>query len=363
MKAKYLMISVVILLVVIGIYSSWNIIQSHSNPHFIEIVFGMIILALLLGPISSLTDDLLKEHFKKHKIVSTILLISCLSIVVFLLLHASTTPVNISTDIPVTYLFSKKNNSMPQLRIYSTETSVCYRDAISIFQKGIEQDPNGLMKIERMLDASGVDVSGFPYKCFPDLTEYLIIYYLGHQFSTPEAEVEGFRGEITNWFALPHENIRGSSQSLEFVEGLTDENMFYGLTGVFPDSKIELRLPENTSISTIQDGGTWKIVIKNKFLKITISVFYSVYSSQGVALVHPSNFNKFPTEIESDSFKNYDMFIRCEAEFNKWKYSYSNMRHQERWAKDVLSKLERRFGWASPRMFNSYYEQVNFRTF
>lgn len=355
------------LLAILGILAVVYISSSGSNPHIPEIIIGTIAIGLFIGISSTLIHTLFEKQISAKPIISTLLALFCLAILVAILVYSSNNPKNIRREIPVTYLVDIKTNEMPfGLQFHSTTTHVCYDDARFIFKNFKEKSSENSKRIIEMVTSSGVDTSGFSIRFFQNLTEYLIPYFIGNRFVTPEAELTRYYRETPKWLGMPDNKIKGKSMSLEYITGEFKDNLFYGIKGQIPDNKIEMILPKDTEITLKRDDGpTSRFIIKNKFLEIKIGVRYLIGTSEFFAFLHPSAIPPYSPSAKElkRSFKRYDTIIYYDVNFNKWRYGFPIMRYYEEWANSLISVMQRKFAWGSsvlvdPLEVLRYYEGI-----
>ncbi|MEN6425168.1 MAG: hypothetical protein ABFE13_07385 [Phycisphaerales bacterium] len=194
------------------------------------------------------------------------------------------------------------------------------------------------------------------WQIFHDLTEYLLVYHLGHSFITTDADKTSYRMR-GRWFAIPEPSIRTSPQTLSDIKGSLAENLFYGTDGGLFGDEWRFDLPKGTQMRLRKDdknkfGISVLTFEKKRFMRIDIAIEYLVTSSQG---------HVFPVELpEGVSIEGlekpyraapiFETRIHYDAKFDKWHYSYPEMRHYETWAKDLLALLQRQFSWGNPRL-------------
>jgi hypothetical protein len=354
---KVKIISVLVTLVTLllatgGIYSVYYIYHSRDNPHFLEIILGSILISLIVGILPSLIQKFTEKQVANRPWIWFGILCCFLGILVALLVYSSNAPKNIKAEIPVTYLVNLNTMELPSgLRFDSTITSVSYDQARCILKNFKDKNPENAQKIKQMLQANFVDTSRFEIICFQNLSEYLIAYYIGYSFTTPEFELALHRGESAKWLAFPHPTIRGESKPLDWIEGEFRNNLFYGIEA-FPelDEKIELKLPKNTEVLlTRANKASSTFTIKNKFLEIKIEVWYLLGSSGYPAPRLPdSAFSLYVPKEQNGPFKRYNTVISYNVTFNRLRYAFPEMQYYEEWANDLLSMLQRKLSWGSP---------------
>ena len=343
-----------IFLLIISSWFVYYISRSRTNPHFYDIVLGAVAISLLVGLLPTLTQNFVKELFDKRPKKLSLLCLKlsavfcCLTASAAIFFYVSNAPKDIKQEIPVAYLVNLNTMELPfGLRFNDTFTFFCYDDARRIFKKFKEKNPETAQKIKQMLQANGVDTSGFDIICFQNLTEYLIPYYIGHFFTTDEFESPRYREEreARKFAAYPHNSIRGEIKPLGYIKGELKDNLFFGIE---PLHRIELRLPKNTEIALIRDGSrSSTFIIKNKFLEIRIVVHYLLISGNP-ALLPDSAFSASVPKEQKGPFKEYDTIIYYKATFNKYRYGFPEMQYYEEWANDLLSMLQRKLSWGSP---------------
>jgi hypothetical protein len=228
---------------------------------------------------------------------------------------------------------------------------VCYDEARWIFKNFRDKSPDNAKKIEKIASGPGRQRDFvFAMEFFQNLTEYLVAYYMGHHFSTPETDLTMYRKETAKWFGFPHKDINGNTKSIESVSGDFNSNLFYGIKGMLPDAILELRLPKNTEISLKRDVRPFssQFIIKNKYIEIKIGVFFSVGGSQSIGFFDDSllPYGHDAEELKL-AFLQYETIVYYDVTFNKWRYAYPEMKYYEEWANDLFSMLERKFLWGS----------------
>jgi hypothetical protein len=346
-----IVITLLILLFLLAVSMLSYVFYSRSSPYVWEIIIGSIMVSLLLGVISKFIDKLFEKPIAAKPITCLIGVSICLLVLIALLIYLSNMPKEIHREIPVTYLVSPRTKELPYgLRFADTSTSVCYDEARWIFKNFRDKSPDNARKIENITSMSGhVDIL-CAMETFQNLTEYLVAYYMGHHFTTPETDLTMYREETAKWLGLPHKDIAGNPKSIESVSGDFNSNLFYGIKGMLPDAILKLRLPKNTEISLKRDVRPFssQFILKNKFMELKIGVFFSVGGSQSIGFFDNSVLSFGPNAEELKKvFLQYETVIYYDVTFNKWRYAYPEMKYYEEWANDLFSMLERKFRWGS----------------
>jgi hypothetical protein len=346
-----IVITLLILLFLLAVSMISYVFYSRSSPYVWEIIIASIMVSLLLGVISKFIDKLFEKPIAAKPITCLIVVSTCLLVLIVLLIYLSNVPKEIHREIPVTYLVSPRTKELPYgLRFADTSTSVSYKDAMFIFKNFKDKSPDNAKKIENITSMSGhVDIL-CAMETFQNLTEYLVAYYMGHPFATPETDLTMYREETAKSLGLPHKDIAGNPKSIESISGDFKSNLFYGIKGMLPNVILELRLPKNTEISFKRDVRlpSSQFILKNKYMEIKIGVFFYVGGSQSVGFFDNSvlSFSSNAEELKK-VFLQYETVIYYDVTFNKWRYAYPEMKYYEEWANDLFSMLERKFRWGS----------------
>lgn len=339
---------IMLIIALVGIAFSMYIVSSRGNPHIIEFLIGTVAVGILIGIMPSLLNSQVEAHPRLAAFVSIVALVVCVAVLVYF----SNAPKELHLKIPVTYLVNLKTKEPPvNLHFQDTTTSICYMDAAVMFKRFKEKSAENSAAIDELLNDSGARTTS-SLKIFRDLTEYLIPYFIGHIFSTPETELTLYAKTTAKWFGYPDKEIADQPKLLNDISGPFRENPFYGLQGMMPDSKIEMPLPNNTDVTLERDNSFNSVFIfKNKFLtmRIGISPWISMFGSY--EFLHPSFAEDIGKE-QGGHFKRYDTIIHIDVTFSRFRYGFPEMRYYEQWAKNLLFVLKRKFAWGNPPLLD-----------
>jgi hypothetical protein len=286
------------------------------------------------------------------------LLISAVCLVVILaagLLYSSSNPKDLRADITVMYLVDPNNGDLflPEVYDYG-RGDLDFQDAQAMFKRFRQGLPAEKDPIRNTL--SGHKTAGyddrFTWRVFRDLTEYLVIYYLGSHYSTSDGmERLDYRRETRRWWAIPDPSIRGKDQTLSDIKGLFRDNLFYGVKGSFdvPEVPLSLQLPmpKDTSICLRRGMRTFseRFRIENEFTTIDIGIAFLVGQSQGFTFARESE-EKRPYR----ALLKFETCIYYDVKYKRWPYSFGQREYHEEWVKDLLAVLQRKFSWGNPRL-------------
>jgi hypothetical protein len=223
---------------------------------------------------------------------------------------------------------------------------LCYFQVRRFFRQFKEKTPKAAKAVESAFTHPVMgDDPVFLMKIFENFTEYLIADYIGYVFTTSDTEKSFYSGESRSWLGLPHPDIEGETQTVNDIEGPFPENLFFGSEHIDTNTKLEFRLPKDTSICLHKKDGVMssQFTIKNKFLQIDITVAFLVQSSGGYAFLSEPEMEK-----PYRSLLKFETCVFYDVKYSKWRYSYSDMRHYEKWAQDLFLVLQRKFSWGNP---------------
>jgi hypothetical protein len=364
--------------------AGWAILYlwySRQNPKVLEVVGGSILITLLLGSATTLFSRLHGESKDYRGILFWLLTsISLLAIVIAFLVYESNTPRDIAEEIPVVYLIDPATNRLADLRFLEDETgNICYLQARLALTRLKEKEPKVNTAINsintRASSPNDVAVVGRNMllldRVFQDLTEYLLIYGLGHIFfAASDGESRMYGGHALRWIARPEGDIGDEPQTLSSIEEKFKANRFYGITTTMDsEDPWQFHLPKGSHMHLKRNAGSRTSVLTiecNGFIRIDIAVQYLSNSSQGYVYLRELEQG---VEIR-DSQEPYRMLRRFHAcihydvKFDRWRYGYAPMRHYENWANDLLGVLQRQLSWGNPPLANygnvmRYYELRN----
>jgi hypothetical protein len=344
-----IVITILILLVLLAVSMLSYVYYSRNNPYVWEIIIASIMVSLLLGVISKFIDKLFEKPIASNPITCLIGTTICLLVLISLLVYLSNRPKRITAEIPVTYLMNLKTAELASGIAFNDDTAlICYWSARSIFKNFNEKNPDNA-KLFANTDPNSIM---FGFRCFHDLTEYLVFYYMS------SASMIGFEREVywkqtgdwevIDWEGLPEISISGHPMPIDCITGDFKNNLFYGIKGIFgPYENTNLTLPKGTEISLVRkDRLTSQFTIQdNKYFKITIGVRLLGTDSLGSAFLDESAV--LPNE-DIGPFSKFNAVIYYKASFSKWRYAFSDMQYYEKWANSLFSVLQRKFAWGKP---------------
>jgi hypothetical protein len=360
-----IVITLLILLFLLAVSMLSYVFYSRSSPYVWEIIIGSIMVSLLLGVISKFIDKLFEKPIAAKPITCLIGVSICLLVLISLLIYLSNMPKKIRAEIPVTYLVSLKTTELASGITFNDDTAdFCYMEARSIFKDFKKANPDNARQIGEMFERTkptDPDSFIFGYKCFQNLTEYLVFYYMSSPLDMAELERVGYWKQVGDWEAgdslgRPEMRISGHPMSVECVAGDFKKNLFYGIKGRFGDKNPSLTFPKGADISlTRMEWLTSQFVIQdNKYFKITIGIRFLVNESQGITYIDESEVLPYSNSDAEGSgpFQKFNAVIYYEATFNKWRYAFPDMQYYEKWANTLLSLLQRRFAWGRPALLD-----------
>lgn len=352
--------------------TGWAILYlwySRQNPKVLEIVGGSILIALLLGSATTLFSRLLGES-KDHRGILFWLLtsVSLLAVVIACLVYESNTPRDIAEEIPVVYLIDPATSRLADLGSLEDDTGeTSYFDARFALTRLREKEPKVNTAINSInTHATSPDdavVVGrnmfFLDRVFQDLTEYLLIYGLGHiVFAMGDDESRIYGGHALRWIARPEGDIGDEPQTLSSIEEEFKANLFYGIAAsIHSGNPWQLHLPKDSHMYLKRNADSPISVLTiecNGFIRIDIAVQYLFSSSHGFVFVR-----ELEEGVEIQDLQEPYRMLRCfqarihyDVRFDRWRYGYARMRHYENWANDLLGVLQRQFSWGNPRLAN-----------
>jgi hypothetical protein len=357
--------------VMLGIASAFYLFYSRGNPRFFEIFAGSVLLSLLLGLMSTLLEGFMEKGLRNGPWTLLIFIISVLMMLVALLVYSSNTPKSIEAEIPVIYLIDPRTRDLVSgLHGDSDTGELCYFEACQILQRFKKTTPRAVAAIDSVFThpTMGEDDS-FLRQMFRDLTEYLVLLYLGSPFTTGDMEKTMYRKESAHWLAFPNPSIRGTPLPLSHMEGQFRENLFsdFDVNEIAPHSKLEFRVPRDTHMSLLRKDGTLSslLTIKNKFLQIDIGIRFLVMSSAGYAFLREWEEGMDIQDLGKPyrAFRQFEACIYYDVKYNRKRYGYAKMRDQEEWSQDLLSLLQRKFSWGNPPVADPLKVQRYFELF
>ncbi len=344
------MIVLAILTVAVFVCAIGYIYLNRKNRYVWEIILGSIAIGLFIGIMPKLINSL----FEKSTVISSVILLTivlaCLTVLIAILVYLSNIPKSIRREIPVMYLLSPRKKELPYgLRFPDTTTLGCYNDARWIFKRFKEMNPVNAKNIEGLTKTSGSQNFAFATKCFLNLTEYLLVYYMANHFTTPEVDLAMYRKEIPKWLGWPHKNIADKPRPLETIDGDFRSNIFYGIKGNFPEAKLELRFPKGTELTLRRGNISSTLTIKNKYMVAKIGIFFSIMGSQSSGFLRESALLAYGSDKEelAKAFRRFLSIIYYDVTFSKWRYGYPKMKYYEKWADDLFRVLQKKFRWGS----------------